>query len=189
MSAGNTSSGGAMGRSASRITDSNTPRPPGTWLASPSTCPNTNTCTSVPTLTPNGASSAYRTRLASNQSTLAVMICSAARRGPGAANRQPPIDTCRRARTFHTKYPTGTARRSTPNDRRTSGDVGTTPVMGTLPTRQATPPTVATPSHSVTVVNATPSATSPAESPHAVQNRYRIDAPASAANPIVWLNP
>src|SRR5689334_6011057 len=164
MSAGNTASGGAIGRSVSSTTDSNTPRPPGTWLANPSTWPNTKTCTRVPRLTPNGASSAYKTRLASNQSTAAVSIWSAARRAPGAANRQPPIETSRRARTFHTKYPTGTATSSTPNDRRIAADVGTSPITGTLPTRQATPPTVATPSQSVTVVKATPSATSTAES-------------------------
>jgi len=38
-------------------------------------------------------------------------------------------------------------------------------------------------------VKPTPSATSTAESPQAVQKRYRIEALASAANPIVWLNP
>jgi hypothetical protein len=121
-------------------------------------------------LTPSGASSAYSTRLASIQSAPATPATFARREG-SFAKRHPATVTRPRARMFHTTYAIGTPSRSTPNARTTKGDVNASPVAGEPSKRHARPPTVATPSQSVTVVNATPSATSAAESPQVVQNR------------------
>ena len=66
----------------SSTSDSNTPRPPGTWLISPAVWATRNTPRTWPNPTvPNGGSNTYSTTLAITQSNAPTAICDKASRG------------------------------------------------------------------------------------------------------------